>query len=162
MIVNVTLWSLGSLCATFIPDNLYGLFLAFRLFVGLGSATNAAITPTVISDLFVGNRRSQLLALYYFMTPVGAYENLLTDSIKWKFIQNYFRGLGYILCSMVGNALGWRWGMRITPLIGFLCVALIVAFFREPKRGQSEGLVGELASTSLKEDFKYLVSKLVV
>ena len=83
MVVNVTLWSAGSLAATFIPDHLYGVFLALRLFDGLGSATHAAITPAIISDLFIGNRRSQLLALYYFTVPVGAYGTTqLIDSYK--------------------------------------------------------------------------------
>ena len=74
---------------------------------------------------------------------------------------NNCRGLGYILFSLVGNALGWRWGMRITPLMGFGCALLIAVLVRDPKRGQSDGVVGELVRTSLEKDFKYLSSKLV-
>ena len=71
MVVNVTLWSCGALASTFVPDNLYGVFLALRVFEAIGSSTHSAIVPAIISDLFIGNRRSQLLALYYFTIPVG-------------------------------------------------------------------------------------------
>ena len=71
------------------------------------------------------------------------------------------RGLGYILFSLVGNALGWRWGMRITPFMGFGCALLIAVLVHDPARGQSEGVIGELEKTPLKKDFKYLISKLV-
>jgi hypothetical protein len=38
---------------------------------GIGEASYSAIGPAVIGDLFVGNTRSKMLALFYFTTLIG-------------------------------------------------------------------------------------------
>ena len=47
-----------------------------------------------------------------------------------------------------------RWGLRITPIAGFVSVLLIIFFLRDPPRGESEG--SKLKATSWLEDLKYL------
>jgi MFS family permease len=49
----------------------YGWFLTLRALVGIGEASYSTIAPTIISDLFVGDMRSKMLALFYFAIPVG-------------------------------------------------------------------------------------------
>jgi len=56
----------------------YYLFLFFRSLVGVGEASYSTIAPTIISDMFVKDVRSKMLALFYFAIPVGRY-NILTS-----------------------------------------------------------------------------------
>lgn len=51
----------------------FGWFLFFRALVGIGEASYSTIAPTIISDLFVQDLRSKMLALFYFAIPVGRY-----------------------------------------------------------------------------------------
>lgn len=53
----------------------YYLFLFFRSLVGVGEASYSTIAPTIISDMFVKDVRSKMLALFYFAIPVGRYIN---------------------------------------------------------------------------------------
>lgn len=46
-------------------------FVAFRAMVGIGEASYSTIAPTIISDLFLDDLRSKMLALFYFAIPVG-------------------------------------------------------------------------------------------
>jgi MFS family permease len=44
----------------------------FSLFqVGIGEASYSTIAPALISDLFVKDVRSRVLALFYFAIPLG-------------------------------------------------------------------------------------------
>lgn len=49
----------------------YYWFLMFRTMVGIGEASYSTIAPTIISDMFVQDMRSKMLALFYFAIPVG-------------------------------------------------------------------------------------------
>lgn len=132
MIMGVALWSgttlLGSFMGGFIS------FLVFRALVGIGEASYSTIAPTIISDLFVHEMRSKMLALFYFAIPVGS-------------------GLGYIVGSKTAAALhSWRWALRVTPALGLLAVVLIF-LMKEPARGQSEGS-HNIRTTSYLDDLK--------
>jgi len=39
--------------------------------VGIGEASYSTIAPTIISDLYVKDARSRMLAFFYFAIPVG-------------------------------------------------------------------------------------------
>ena len=74
------------------------------------------------------------------------------------FNDEIFSGLGYIMSSQVALATGsWRWGLRVTPGFGYLCVLLIVLVLKDPQRGQSEGI--NMRTTSWWSDLKYLFTK---
>ncbi|XP_042858688.1 protein spinster-like [Penaeus japonicus] len=141
MAVGIFFWCLATLVGSFMPN--YLLFLLFRCFVGVGEASYSTIAPTIISDLFVKDLRSKMLAVFYFAIPVGS-------------------GLGYIIGAEVTNLMegthgseAWRWGLRVTPVMGFLALFLILFCLQEPPRGESEG--GQhLQSTSFLEDLGYL------
>lgn len=53
----------------------YYWFLMFRTMVGIGEASYSTIAPTIISDMFVQDMRSKMLALFYFAIPVGRWDN---------------------------------------------------------------------------------------
>ena len=52
----------------------YSLFLVCRCLVGVGEASYSTIAPTLISDMFVSDQRSKMLAFFYFAIPVGRYD----------------------------------------------------------------------------------------
>ena len=101
------------------PD--YWKFLACRAMVGIGEASYSTIAPTIISDMFVKNMRSRMLAVFYFAIPVGS-------------------GLGYIVGAETAKVAGdWHWGLRVTPIVGVAAVILILLVMIDPPRGESEG-----------------------
>lgn len=135
MAYGVALWCVTTFVGSFIKN--YYMFAVFRGLVGIGEASYSTIAPTVISDLFVGNLRSKMLAFFYFAIPVGS-------------------GLGYIVGSVAGAATGdWRWGLRITPFLGVVAVGLIAWVMEEPKRGEAED--SHMSPTSYKEDIRDIV-----
>lgn len=132
MILGVALWSGTTLLGSFMPSYYY--FLTFRAMVGIGEASYSTIAPTLISDLFINDMRSKMLAMFYFAIPVGS-------------------GLGYIVGSETANALGsWRWALRVTPFLG-IAACILIYLTKEPNRGQIEGSCN-LEATSYKEDVK--------
>jgi MFS family permease len=49
----------------------FWLFFACRGLVGIGEASYSTVASTVIGDLFVDDKRTQMLAIFYFAIPVG-------------------------------------------------------------------------------------------
>lgn len=132
MALGVFLWSTTTLLGSFM--NHFGWFITFRALVGIGEASYSTIAPTIISDLFVGDMRSKMLALFYFAIPVGS-------------------GFGYIVGSETAKFFGnWVWALRVTPVLGVIAVVLI-ALLRDPERGASEG-THHMQATSYSEDIK--------
>lgn len=70
MILGVALWSGTTFAGSFMPT--YKTFMVFRALVGIGEASYSTIAPTIISDLFVHDVRSKMLAMFYFAIPVGS------------------------------------------------------------------------------------------
>ncbi|KAG7176750.1 spinster-like [Homarus americanus] len=107
-----------------------------RCLVGVGEASYSTIAPTIISDLFVKDLRSKMLAVFYFAIPVGS-------------------GLGYIIGAEVTNLVSassghpeaWRWGLRVTPVMGLVAVFLILFLLEEPPRGDKSFVLSTLAFT---------------
>ncbi|KAF5282489.1 hypothetical protein FQR65_LT14259 [Abscondita terminalis] len=119
MAFGVFLWSLTTVVGSYM--NNFTMFILFRTMVGIGEASYSTIAPTIISDLFVKDVRSKMLALFYFAIPVGS-------------------GMGYIVGSETARlASDWRWGLRVTPFLGAAAVLLIIFVLRDPQRGESEG-----------------------
>ncbi|CAD6197341.1 unnamed protein product [Caenorhabditis auriculariae] len=141
-VAGITIW-VGAVCAsTFIPSNMFWLFLLLRGVVGIGEASYAIISPTVIADMFTGVLRSRMLMVFYFAIPFGS-------------------GLGFIVGSAVDSLTGhWQWGVRVTGLLGIICLILIIAFIRDPERGKAERDRGEITAsvdaTNYWEDLKDL------
>ena len=65
---------------------MFWLFMLFRALVGIGEASYSTIAPTIISDLFVGNKRTFMLGLFFFANPVGRLDLFIFYWIIQRFI----------------------------------------------------------------------------
>ncbi|XP_020648477.3 protein spinster homolog 1 [Pogona vitticeps] len=120
MCVGIFFWSCVTLASSYIPRQWFSLLLLTRGLVGVGEASYSTIAPTIIADLFVGERRSRMLSIFYFAIPVGS-------------------GLGYIVGSKVKDlADDWHWALRVTPGLGLVALVLLLTIVREPPRGAVE------------------------
>lgn len=121
MAIGILIWSFFTLASSFVPSSMFWLFVVMRILVGVGEASYSTIAPTIIADLFVLNKRSIALSVFYFAIPVGG-------------------GLGYIVGSKVAELMGsWQWALRVTFLPGIVCTVLIFVLLVEPVRGAAEG-----------------------
>ncbi|XP_077019226.1 protein spinster homolog 3 [Tamandua tetradactyla] len=139
--LGILLWSGAGLSSSFIPPQYSWLFFLSRGVVGAGTASYSTIAPTVLADLFVGDQRTRVLAIFYIFIPVGS-------------------GLGYILGSAVTTLTGnWRWALRIMPCMEAVALILLILLVPDLPRGaaekQGEVAVGDVRS-SWYEDVRYL------
>ena len=71
MVIGTTLSMLAVFTGSFMED--YTSFLIMRAILGVGQASFATVSPTIISDMFANGRRSKMLALFYATIPIGGY-----------------------------------------------------------------------------------------
>jgi len=114
---GIFVWSLGTVLTGFAGS--FAMFLVYRVLVGVGEASYATISPSLISDTFPSKRRNNALTIFYVAIPVGS-------------------ALGYMLGSIMAHHWGWRWAFVWAGLPGLL-LALVLLPFREPTRGAAEG-----------------------
>ncbi|KAK4469647.1 hypothetical protein MN116_007178 [Schistosoma mekongi] len=139
MQIGLSFWVIITLASSFIPAHKFSLFLATRCFVGVGEASYSTLAPTILSDLFIGNARTKVLGLFYFAAPVGS-------------------GLGFIVGSEITRLTGsWQWSLRVTPVLGVLCIILLSVLHSDPPRGEAEG-GSHMRTTSWWLDIKSLLS----
>lgn len=120
MSVGITFWSLVTLASSYTPKEHFWALLITRGLVGVGEASYSTIAPTIIADLYVKGKRTNMLSIFYFAIPVGS-------------------GLGYIVGSQVSSlAQDWHWALRVTPGLGLIAVLLLLFVVKEPKRGAIE------------------------
>ncbi|VDN57940.1 unnamed protein product [Dracunculus medinensis] len=138
MIIGLTIWTTAVFTSSLIHQKQFWLFVLCRGIVGIGEASYSTIAPTIIADLFIGHRRSTALMVFYFAIPVGS-------------------GLGFIMGSNISLWTGsWQWGIRLTPIIGIICLLLLIIILNEPIRGAAEN--ANLEATTLCDDIKYLLT----
>ncbi len=118
---GIFVWSLGTILTG--QASSFALLLGCRILVGVGEASYATISPSLISDTFPPERRNNALTIFYVAIPVGA-------------------ALGTILGGVISAKLGWRPAFIWAGAPG-LVLALILLPFREPTRGRAEGSVVE-------------------
>ena len=119
--VGIFIWSLGTVLTGYATS--FAWLLAYRVLVGVGEASYATISPSLISDSYPTERRNNALTIFYVAIPVGA-------------------ALGNIIGGQVAANFGWRHAFIWAGLPG-LALALVLLPFREPKRGQTEGTAAE-------------------
>ena len=71
MVIGTTLSMLAVFTGSFMED--YTSFLIMRAILGVGQASFATVSPTIISDMFANGRRSEMLALFYATIRIGGY-----------------------------------------------------------------------------------------
>ncbi|CAJ0942389.1 unnamed protein product, partial [Mesorhabditis belari] len=138
MVTGLSIWIIAVFSSSFVTKNHFWVFLFLRGIVGIGEASYSTVAPTLIADIFAGADRSTVLMIFYFAVPVGS-------------------GLGYIGGAYVSLWFGgWQWGVRFTPILGVLCLILLIVFIEEPTRGASEH--AHVESSSIRQDLAYLWS----
>uniref|UniRef100_A0A0V0JAP7 Protein spinster homolog 1 n=1 Tax=Schistocephalus solidus TaxID=70667 RepID=A0A0V0JAP7_SCHSO len=137
IVIGLILWSVVTLASSFVPPNRFWTFLVLRCLVGVGEASYSTLAPTLLTDLFAEDARTQVLGFFYFAVPVGS-------------------GLGFVMGSCIAESLNnWAWALRITPALGLLCILALVFFHQDPPRGRADG-ASHLHTTSWWADIKTL------
>ncbi|CAP25773.1 Protein CBG05238 [Caenorhabditis briggsae] len=142
MMVGMVIWLICVCGSTFIPGNLFPLFLVLRSLVGIGEASYVNICPTMISDMFTTDKRTRVYMLFYLAVPVGS-------------------GLGYIISSNVASLTGyWQWGVRVTGIGGVIALLALLFLVYEPERGAADKVEGKESvrrTTSYMKDLRILL-----
>ncbi len=124
--VGVFVWSAATVASGLAPA--YLALLLARAVVGVGEASYAVVTPSLLSDCYPAERRARVLGIFYAAIPVGT-------------------ALGYIVGGLVGERHGWRSAFFLAGAPGLLLAFLLLAI-REPARGAYDP-GGVTASTPL-------------
>ena len=114
---GIFVWSVGTILTGFAAT--FAMMIGFRVLVGLGEASYATISPSLISDSFVPAKRNNALTIFYVAIPVGA-------------------ALGTIIGGIIAAHWGWRHAFIWAGMPG-LFLALVLLPFADPQRGQAEG-----------------------
>jgi MFS family permease len=131
---GIFVWSLGTVLTGYATG--FVVLLLVRMLVGLGEASYATISPSLISDSFSSTKRNNALTIFYVAIPVGY-------------------ALGYLLGGEVYARWDWRHAFIFAGLPGLL-LALVLLPFEEPRRGQSDTLKGEVLIKPTWRDYRKL------
>jgi MFS transporter, Spinster family, sphingosine-1-phosphate transporter len=116
IILGIFVWSIGTVLTGFAQS--FGVLLCYRALVGVGEASYATISPSLISDSWGTEKRNNALTVFYAAIPVGS-------------------AIGYILGGAIAARWGWRDAFFWAGAPG-LFMALWLIPFREPVRGESD------------------------
>ena len=111
--VGVFVWSAATVASGLAPT--YALLLLARAVIGVGEASYAVVTPSLLSDCYPPDRRSRVLGIFYAAIPVGT-------------------ALGYVVGGLVGEAFGWRAAFLVAGAPGAV-LAVLLLLLSEPARG---------------------------
>ena len=113
---GVTLWSILTAASGW-AWNLGSLY-AMRLGVGVGEATCAPTSTSLLGDLFPEKHRARAMSVFMFGLPLGV-------------------GISLILSGWIGHHWGWRTAFYVAALPGLL-LGLLSLFISDPPRGGAE------------------------
>jgi 1-acyl-sn-glycerol-3-phosphate acyltransferase len=133
--IGIFVWSLGTVLTGFAGS--FAMLLLFRVLVGVGEASYATISPSLISDAFTSTRRNNALTIFYVAIPVGS-------------------ALGYLVGGEISNQWSWRHAFIWAGLPGLFLAAVLLPF-REPKRGQADLQGGEEVARPKFSDYGKLI-----
>ena len=122
------IWSAAT-AACGLAGGFVALLLA-RMILGSAEAGGIAPSMSVVSDLFPARHRATAMSVF----GLGASAGILLAPL-----------LGGALVSLVG----WRWAFLTMGLAGLPVALLLIAFVREPQRGQVDGLAAPGAQVAL-------------
>jgi MFS family permease len=114
--LGLTVWS--ALTAVSGLSRGFGSLFALRLGVGVGEATCAPASTSLIGDFFRSGERGRALSIFMLGLPVGL-------------------SLSYLISGAVAQRFGWRSAFLWAGLPGIGMILLTLAV-REPARGMSE------------------------
>lgn len=132
---GILVWSLGTILTGFAAT--LAMMIVFRVLVGVGEASYATISPSLITDSFIPAKRNNALTIFYIAIPVGA-------------------ALGFILGGHIAENWGWRHAFIWTGIPGLL-LAMVMLPFADVKRGQSDDQSAPAAKPPGLRDVLHLV-----
>lgn len=97
----------------------FGTLVAVRVLVGVGEASYAALSPTIIDDITPTERKGRVLAIFFSAIPIGS-------------------ALGFVLGGLLDKHFGWRSAFFIAGGPGLLLVVACLLMV-EPPRGNADG-----------------------
>lgn len=133
--VGISIWCLAT-AASGLARNFAQLAVA-RVVTGIGEASNAPASQSMISDYFPAERRATALAIFY----VGANLGVL---------------LGFSFGGWIAEELGWRAAFVLIGLPGLLMALLVWRTVPEPERGASEVGTVDTSTQSLRQVLSFL------
>jgi len=113
---GVFVWSAATIASGLAPT--YAALLLARTVIGVGEASYAVVTPSLLSDLYPPDRRARVFAIFYAAIPVGT-------------------AVGYALGGTVGETFGWRTAFFAAGVPGAV-LALALLGLTEPTRGATD------------------------
>ncbi len=132
---GIFIWSVGTALTGFAAT--FAMMIVFRVLVGLGEASYATISPSLISDSYTPAKRNNALTIFYVAIPVGA-------------------ALGTIIGGVIAAKWGWRHAFIWAGVPG-LFLALVMLPFAELKRGHAEGKTTDSAKRPSVRDIVNLI-----
>jgi len=129
IVAGIAVWSLGTVLTGFATS--FAQMMFFRAIVGFGEASYASISPGLISDVFGAEKRNNALTIFYVALPVGA-------------------ALGYVVGGQIEAHWSWRHAFVWAGLPGLL-LAMSMAPFQEPPRGEAESRAGHAQLPKLRD-----------
>jgi predicted MFS family arabinose efflux permease len=124
--VGVLLWSLLT-AASGLAQNFWQMF-ALRLGVGVGEASCAPASTSLIGDLYPTEKRGRAISIFMMGLPIGI-------------------ALSFAVSGTVTKAYGWRAAFLVAGIPGVL-LAIAALFIREPIRGASDVPIAESGERS--------------
>ena len=112
---GIFIWSIGTVFSG-VAHGFMSL-IWFRVLVGVGEASYATISPSIISDKFFAEKRNTAITIFYVAIPVGA-------------------ALGFVIGGQIAAHWGWRHAFIWAGAPG-LFLALVLLPFAETPRVES-------------------------
>jgi MFS transporter, Spinster family, sphingosine-1-phosphate transporter len=134
---GVFVWSAATVASGLAPT--YAVLLAARAIVGVGEASYAVVTPSLLSDCYPPERRARVLGIFYAAIPVGS-------------------ALGYVVGGLVGEHVGWREAFFVAGAPGVV-LAFVLLMLREPRRGARDAAAVATTPLSLSASLRALVAR---
>jgi MFS family permease len=122
MLGGVLVWSLATAGSGLVHG--FPHLFAVRMVVGVGEACFVTMGPSWISDVFAATRRNTALTLFYVAIPFGS-------------------AIGFTIGGWFAQHGDWRGAFIYAGLPGLL-LALSLLLLEEPRRGQADGIEGEV------------------
>ncbi|MBB6094034.1 putative MFS family arabinose efflux permease [Povalibacter uvarum] len=114
--IGVTVWSVFTAASGLAKT--YTAFLITRIGVGVGEASCAPASQSLIGDLYPPHRRARAMGLFMLGLPLGLFG-------------------AYMLSGIIGERWGWRAAFLVACVPGLILAGLVL-LIREPARGASE------------------------
>jgi predicted MFS family arabinose efflux permease len=131
--IGVAMWSLLTAASGFAWS--FPSLVAARLGVGIGEATCAPASQSLIGDLFPREQRARALSVFMLGLPLGLC-------------------LAFLLSGFVGATWGWRMCFWIACIPGLLVAGLVLRV-PEPVRGATDAPSAQKVPNAFAEDSSY-------